>query len=110
MLLDCRLLAALWSFASGWAFNANLHYMGNRAANLTNTLHTGSYTTLALGTRYGFHVAGFAWMVRFGVSNATNERYWASVYMGTPSAASSSTSTLYAGLPRVYHFTLSMEF
>lgn len=110
LLLDYRLPAALGSFASGWAFNANVHYMGNRAANITNTLHTGSYTTLDLGTRYGFHVARFPWMVRFGVSNATNERYWASVYTGTPSAASSSTSTLYAGLPRVYHFTLSMEF
>ncbi|WP_323159090.1 TonB-dependent receptor domain-containing protein, partial [Pseudomonas viridiflava] len=28
MLLDYRLPASLGSFASGWAFNANVHYMG----------------------------------------------------------------------------------
>ena len=110
MLLDYRLPASLGSFASGWAFNANVHYMGNRAANLTNTLHTGSYTTLDLGTRYAFNVVRFPWVVRFGVSNATNERYWASVFAGSPGAVSSTPETLYAGLPRIYHFTLSMEF
>lgn len=110
LLLDYRLPSSFGSFASGWAFNANVHYVGNRAANITNTLHTGSYTTLDLGTRYGFHVAKFPWVVRFGVSNATNERYWASVYTGAPSGTSGAASTLYAGLPRVYHFTLSMEF
>ncbi|MFT8932180.1 MAG: TonB-dependent receptor [Acetobacter syzygii] len=110
LLLDYRLPATLGSFASGWAFNANVHYMGNRAANITNTLHTGSYTTLDLGTRYAFHVTKFPWVARFGVSNATNERYWASVYTGAPAGTSGAGSTLYAGLPRVYHFTLSMEF
>ncbi|NHN86255.1 TonB-dependent siderophore receptor [Acetobacter musti] len=110
MLLDYRLPASLGEFASGWAFNAGVHYMGNRAANVTNTLHTGSYTTLELGTRYGFHVARFPWVVRFGVSNVTNERYWASVYTGAPSGTSGAASSLYAGLPRVYHFTLSAEF
>jgi iron complex outermembrane receptor protein len=84
--------------------------MGNRAANLTNTLHTGSYTTLDLGTRYAFNVVRFPWVVRFGVSNATNERYWASVFAGSPGAVSNTPETLYAGLPRIYHFTLSMEF
>lgn len=110
LLLDYRLPASLGSFASGWAFNASVHYMGNRAANVTNTLHTGSYTTLDLGTRYAFHVAKFPWVARFGVSNATNERYWASVFTGAPSGTSGASSTLYAGLPRVYHFTLSLEF
>ncbi|MBB2169398.1 TonB-dependent siderophore receptor [Gluconacetobacter aggeris] len=110
LLLDYRLPASLGAFASGWAFNAGIHYMGNRAANVTNTLHTGSYTTLELGTRYAFHVARFPWVARFGVSNVTNERYWASVYTGAPSGTSGAASTLYAGLPRVYHFTLSAEF
>ncbi|WP_019091558.1 TonB-dependent siderophore receptor [Komagataeibacter europaeus] len=110
LLLDYRLPASLGAFASGWAFNASVHYMGNRAANITNTLHTGSYTTLDLGTRYAFHVSKFPWVARFGVSNATNERYWASVYTGAPSGTSGAASTLYAGLPRVYHFTLSLEF
>ena len=110
LLLDYRLPASLGSFATGWAFNANVHYMGNRAANVTNTLHTGSYTTLDLGTRYAFHVARFPWVLRFGVSNATNEHYWASVYTGAPSGTSGAGSTLYAGLPRIYHFTFSAEF
>lgn len=110
ILLDYRLPASLGSFASGWAFNANVHYMGNRAANVTNTLHTGSYTTLELGTRYAFHVAKFPWVLRFGVSNVTNERYWASVYTGAPSGTSGASSSLYAGLPRIYHFTFSAEF
>lgn len=110
LLLDYRLPARWGAFASGWAFNAGVHYMGNRAANVTNTLHTGSYTTLELGTRYAFHVARFPWVARFGVSNVTNERYWASVYTGAPSGTSGAASSLYAGLPRVYHFTLSAEF
>ncbi len=110
LLLDYRLPASLGSFASGFAFNAGVHYMGNRAANVTNTLHTGSYTTLELGTRYAFHVAQFPWVARFGVSNVTNERYWASVYTGAPSGTSGAASSLYAGLPRVYYFTLSAEF
>ncbi|OUJ07766.1 TonB-dependent siderophore receptor [Acetobacter malorum] len=111
LLLDYRLPASLGSFASGWAFNANVHYMGNRAANVTNTLHTGSYTTLDLGTRYTFRATERLPMVlRFGVSNATNERYWASVFTGAPSGTSGASSSLYAGLPRVYHFTLSAEF
>lgn len=110
LLLDYRLPASLGSFASGLAFNANVHYMGNRAADMSNTLHTGSYTTLDLGTRYAFHVAKFPWVARFGVSNATNERYWASVYTGSPGATSAAAESLYAGLPRIYHFTLSMEF
>ncbi|GBR12012.1 TonB-dependent receptor [Acetobacter oeni] len=110
LLLDYRLPASLGSFASQWAFNAGVHYMGNRAANVTNTLHTGSYTTLELGTRYAFHVSRFPWVARFGVSNVTNERYWASVYTGAPSGTSGASSSLYAGLPRVFHFTLSAEF
>ncbi|MFT9257189.1 MAG: TonB-dependent receptor [Acetobacter sp.] len=110
LLLDYRLPGTLGSFASGWAFNANVHYMGNRAANIQNTLHTGSYTTLELGTRYGFHIARFPWVLRFGVSNVTNERYWASVYTGAPSGTSGAASSLYAGLPRIYHFTFSAEF
>lgn len=110
MLLDYRLPSTLGSFASGWAFNANVHYMGNRAANLSNTLHTGSYTTLDLGTRYAFRVYQFPWVVRFGVSNATNERYWASVFMGSPGGTSNASTSVYAGMPRLYHFTLSMEF
>ncbi|GAJ27912.1 TonB-dependent receptor [Acidomonas methanolica] len=110
MLLDYRLPSTLGAFASGWAFNAGVHYTGNRAANVTNTLHTGSYTTLELGTRYAFHVVRSPWVARFGVSNVTNERYWASVYTGAPSGISGASSSLYAGLPRVYHFTLSAEF
>ncbi|NHO16766.1 TonB-dependent siderophore receptor [Acetobacter peroxydans] len=110
LLLDYRLPSSLGSLASGWAFNANVHYVGDRAANLTNTLHIGSYTTLDLGTRYGFHVYRFPWVVRFGVSNVTNERYWASVYTGSPGATSNAAESLYAGLPRIYHFTFSAEF
>ena len=110
LLLDYPLPASLGSSASGLAFNAKVHYMGSRAADMSNTLHTGSYTTLDLGTRYAFHVAKFPWVARFGVSNATNERYWASVYTGSPGATSAAAESLYAGLPRIYHFTLSMEF
>lgn len=44
------------------------------------------------------------------MSNATNERYWASVYTGSPGATSNAAESLYAGLPRVYHFTFSAEF
>ena len=111
VLLDYRLPASLGPIASRAAFNANIHYVGSRAANIQNNIFTGSYTTLDLGARYAFRVVNFPWVARFGVSNATNEHYWASVYAG-PGANTNgaSASSLYAGLPRIYHFTLSMEF
>ena len=110
ILLDYRLPASMGPIASRFAFNANVHYVGNRAANIANTLYTGDYTTLDLGTRYAFSTAQYPWMIRFGVSNVTNERYWASVYPSATGSGSGATSSLFAGLPRVYHFTVEADF
>ncbi|MFT9399922.1 TonB-dependent receptor [Acetobacter sp.] len=111
VLLDYRLPASLGNVASRLAFNANVHYVGRRAANVQNTTFADSYVTLDLGTRFAFRAAHHPWMARFGVSNATNARYWASVYPTSLNGASASANnSAYAGLPRTFHFTLEADF
>ncbi|GBQ28463.1 TonB-dependent receptor [Gluconacetobacter azotocaptans] len=113
ILLDYRLPIPHGAFASGLAVNANVHYVGRRAATVTNSAFADSYVTLDLGTRYPFFVARHPWAARFGVSNVTNEQYWSSLYPATNNGSLSTTqagSSAYAGLPRTFHFTLEADF
>lgn len=111
LLLDYRLPRTLGDFASRLAFNANVHYTGRRAANVQNTTFAASYVTLDLGTRFAFRAAHHPWMAHFGVSNATNERYWASVYPTSLNGANANANnSAYAGLPRTFHFTIEADF
>lgn len=110
VLLGYKLPYSLGKTASQFAFNANVHYMGGRAANAQNTLHASSFTTLDLGVRYGFHAAGLPWMARFTVSNVVNTRYWTSIYPNAINGSIGATSSAFAGLPRMYHFSLEVDF
>ncbi len=58
--------------------------MGDHAVSVTNALCFGFCTMPEPGARYGFLVARFPWVVRFGVSNVTKECYRASVCAGAP--------------------------
>ncbi|GAN54045.1 ferric siderophore receptor [Tanticharoenia sakaeratensis NBRC 103193] len=97
-------------FLRGAAVNANVHYTGRRAANVTNTTFAGSYVTLDLGTRYATRVYDEPIVFRFGVNNVTNQSYWASVYPSSINGGGSATNAAVAGLPRIYHFTIELDF
>ncbi|MFT8366325.1 MAG: TonB-dependent receptor [Gluconobacter cerinus] len=104
MLIDYRL-----PFLKGGAVNANVHYMGRRAANVYNTTFAPSYVTLDLGARYATHVYHQPLVFRFGVDNVTNQSYWASVYPSSINGGGSATNSAVAGLPRTYHFTIELD-
>ena len=104
VLLDYRL-----PFLKGGAVNANVHYMGRRAANVYNTTFAPSYVTLDLGARYATHVYRQPLVFRFGVNNVTNQGYWASVYPSSINGGGSATNSAVAGLPRTYHFSIELD-
>ena len=115
-LMDYRIPFPRGFALDGLVVNANVHYTGRRAADITNSTYAGSYVTLDMGLRYPFRAAKHPWMARFGVTNVANERYWSSVYNGTVSSAGVTTTSLnsgsaaYAGMPRAFHFTLEADF
>lgn len=100
----------------GLTFEANLHYTGERAANMQNTSWAAAYATLDLGARYVTKIGGHRLTWRVGVSNVTDARYWAAILPETVSGGSSqagAANTVYAaflGAPRVFHASLSAEF
>ncbi|GAP23694.1 ferric siderophore receptor [Gluconobacter frateurii NBRC 101659] len=104
VLLDYRL-----PFLKGGAINANVHYMGRRAANVYNTTFASSYVTLDLGARYATHVYQQPLVFRFGVNNVTNQTYWASVYPSSINGGGTATNSAVAGLPRTYHFSIELD-
>ncbi len=97
----------------GLSVNANVHYVGNRAANTTNTVWLGSYTTLDLGAKYTTkHFYGKELTVRLNVDNITDERYWASAFSGNYSGATSSSEggSAFLGNPLQARLTTSIAF
>ncbi|GBQ90309.1 TonB-dependent ferric iron siderophore receptor [Asaia krungthepensis NRIC 0535] len=94
----------------GGAVNASVHYVGRRAADNENRQFVGSFATLDLGARYGFHVYNTPMVIRFGVSNVTDARYWASVYPSSTDGGTGATNSAVAGLPRTYHATTEIDF
>lgn len=97
-------------WARGGAVNASVHVVGRRAADNENRSFVASFTTLDLGTRYGFHVYRVPMVIRFGVSNVTNARYWASVYPSSVDGGTNATNSAVADLPRSYHATTEIDF
>lgn len=98
-------------WAHGAAVNANVHYMGRRAADVTNVTFADSFVTLDLGARYATHIYREPLVFRFGVNNVTNQNYWASVYANTVNGGpGNANNTAVAGLPRTYHFTMEIDF
>ncbi|WP_168194387.1 TonB-dependent receptor [Formicincola oecophyllae] len=92
------------------ALNADFHYVGTRAANVTNTSFAPGYYTLDLGVRHMEMVAHHPVTVRFGVNNVTNQRYWASIYPAGTAGAPKAASTAMAGLPRLWQVTATTAF
>ncbi|QCE32415.1 TonB-dependent siderophore receptor [Acetobacteraceae bacterium] len=93
----------------GMAFNGNIHYVGQRAANVYDTSWAAQYVTLDLGARFTTKVCDKNVTFRFEVDNVTQENYWSSL---TPSASpgSGASNSAALGLPRTWHLTASLYF
>jgi iron complex outermembrane receptor protein len=98
-------------FLPNAVLEANLHYVGDRAANARNTAKAEGYTTLDLGSRYTFHVCDNPVVARLMVSNVADARYWDSVYTGGGwTGTSAASGTAYLGDPRTIKLSVTMNF
>lgn len=95
----------------GFSVNANVHYVGKRAADADNDIWVSAYTTLDLGAKYiTRRFYGKKMTVRLNVTNVTNERYWASVFPSTIYGNASSGGSAFLGDPLQANLTTSIEF
>lgn len=108
LLIDYRIPVTKNYFLYGLAFNINLHYTDRRAANNYNTTFAKGYFTTDLGIRYPFRIYKTPIAARFAVNNVTNKHYWQSVYPTSINGGIANNSA-YAGLPRTYQFTLTID-
>jgi iron complex outermembrane receptor protein len=91
-----------WSVprVEGLGLLAGVFYVGNRAANASNSAVIPGYTRLDLGARYATKVAGKGLVLRAGVDNVTDERYW----------ESSAAEALTVGMERTFRLSAQMDF
>lgn len=86
--------------AAGWSLDAQLSYSGERWADTANTFKTPAVTTLGLGARRRFEVAGRPALFRVLASNVTGaEGYWGSA-----------SGLLWPIAPRTVRATLTLTF
>lgn len=108
LLIDYRLPFEKNHVLYGMALNINLHYTDRRAANNYNTTFAKGYFTTDMGIRYPFRIYHTPIAARFTVNNVTNKHYWLAVYPTSINGGTANNSA-YAGLPRTYQFTLSVD-
>ena len=92
----------------GLVVDANLHYTGKRAADAANTHHARSYTTLDLGARYITRAFGRSAVLRLAILNATDERYWLSIFPGDINGSVGANSA-FLGTPREIRLSASID-
>lgn len=88
------------------SINGDYHLIGKRASNELNSNWMASVSTVDFGARYSHSFEGTVATARFGVMNATNKFYWASVMPGSQTGAVGSNDTANLGAPRTYNFSL----
>lgn len=96
-------------FISGLTPYVNLHYMGRRAANDSNTSWASSYTTVDLGARYVAKIMGVESTWRFAVNNLMDEEYWSSIFPGSINGTGASCSA-FLGTPREVLASVEFKF
>jgi iron complex outermembrane recepter protein len=76
---------------TGWVFNGNWAYTGDRAVNATNTAFAPGYSIFNIGLRHERILAGHNVTFRAGVDNLFDKDYWATantrVGLGAPRTA-----------------------
>ena len=85
---------------AGWSVDGQVSYWGERWVDNTNTFSAPAVTTLDLGVRRRFEVAGRSAQFRAVVSNLTDEDGW----------WASSSTILWPISPRTVRATFSMTF
>ncbi|WP_312949922.1 TonB-dependent siderophore receptor [Superficieibacter sp.] len=88
----------------GLTATAKVNHSGSQYANAANTKKLDDYTTLDLGVRYRMHLNQQQndMVVRVGVDNVTNEKYWASV--------EDNGTYVFQGQPRTLKVSMSYDF
>lgn len=81
----------------GFALNAGVFAMGNRAVNAANQGFIGGYATADLGLRYTRQVDGRAFTGQFNIENIFDKGYW----------STAGNNLLGVGAPRTVKLTLS---
>lgn len=99
--------ANLWTsyrFAPQWQAGAGVQYVGDRAANTSNTLTLPGYTTLDAMLRYE---VSRTFNLTLSASNLTNRDY---VLSGSTDAAGTFNTRYLLGAPRMVYLTARMKF
>lgn len=88
----------------GLTATARVNHSGSQYANATNTKKLDDYTTLDLGVRYRMHLNQEKndMVVRVGVDNVTNEKYWSGV--------EDNGTYIFEGEPRTVKVSMSYDF
>ncbi len=88
----------------GLTATANVNHSGSQYANAANTKKLDDYTTLDLGVRYRMHLNQEKndMVVRVGVDNVTNEKYWSGV--------EDNGTYIFEGQPRTVKVSMSYDF
>jgi iron complex outermembrane receptor protein len=91
-----------WSVprVQGLGLLAGVYYVGDRAANASNSAIIPGYTRLDLGARYTAKLGRRGLVLRASVDNVTDKRYW----------ESSAAETLTVGMGRTYRLTAQVDF
>ncbi|MDU2184187.1 MAG: TonB-dependent receptor, partial [Negativicoccus succinicivorans] len=88
----------------GLTATARVNHSGSQYANAANTKKLDDYTTLDLGVRYRMHLNQDKndMVVRVGVDNVTNEKYWSGV--------EDNGTYIFEGEPRTVKVSMSYDF
>lgn len=91
-----------WSvpWVKGLGLLGGVFYVGERMATPDNSAKLPAYTRLDLGARYVAELAGRGLVLRAGVDNVTDERYWESV---------DTSGALRVGMDRTYRLTAELD-
>lgn len=95
-------LGAEWDvpWLRGLTLSGALIHTGKQFVNTANTQSLPDWTRLDVGARYTTEIAGRKTVLRANVQNITNEKYWASV---------ASFGTFYAGTPRTFRLSMTVD-
>ncbi|MDO5290174.1 MAG: TonB-dependent siderophore receptor [Pseudomonadota bacterium] len=85
----------------GLALSGRVNHTGSAWLNEANSAKVPAWTTVDLGLRYATRVAGTPVVLRGGVHNVANKRYWDGFW---------GTGRLNVGAPRTFHLTASVDF
>jgi len=87
--------------ATGFTLTGSMNYTGREYVNQTNTQSVPSWTTVDLGARYRTRLYGKQTVLRAGVANVFDRKYWSGV---------ASYGTISLGASRTFYLSASADF